>query len=265
MWFVAMYCTISRLYNYQCELFISEGIVSVQRLRYVEFCSKKRPFTGGDFALLPLGEIGCYLSSIARGGLWHSFSERSKSWKMVWSIQKWRYECARQGQDRTDSEKVWRCRLAGIVDQRSHSYTTTRRRVRRDTSNDQDAFACHEKDPERGRCQNETLSTLKWNVLSHPSYSRDLVPSEYRLFRSMAHGLADEHFTNFEEFKKMGWRLPCLEAARVLSERHLPIAWKMAKVHWFGRHMLWINRIAFSNSNIAIIFTIISRFSYLYT
>ncbi|EFN78021.1 hypothetical protein EAI_09508, partial [Harpegnathos saltator] len=27
----------------------------------------------------------------------------------------------------------------------------------------------------------------------------DIVPSDYHLFRSMAHGLSDQHFNNYEE------------------------------------------------------------------
>ncbi|GFX93718.1 mariner Mos1 transposase [Trichonephila clavipes] len=45
------------------------------------------------------------------------------------------------------------------------------------------------------------LDTLKWEVLPHPPYSPDLAPSDYQLFRSMAHGLADQHFRSYEEVK----------------------------------------------------------------
>ncbi|GFW32898.1 mariner Mos1 transposase [Trichonephila clavipes] len=45
------------------------------------------------------------------------------------------------------------------------------------------------------------LETLKWEVLPHPLYSPDLAPSDYHLFRSMAHGLADQHFRSYEEVK----------------------------------------------------------------
>lgn len=45
------------------------------------------------------------------------------------------------------------------------------------------------------------LETLKWEVLPHPPYSPDIAPSDYHLFRSMAHGLADQHFRSFEEAK----------------------------------------------------------------
>ena len=35
------------------------------------------------------------------------------------------------------------------------------------------------------------LETLKWEVLPYPPYSPDVASSDYHLFRSMAHGLAD--------------------------------------------------------------------------
>lgn len=46
------------------------------------------------------------------------------------------------------------------------------------------------------------LETLKWEVLPHPPYSPDVAPSDFHLFRSMAHGLADQHFQSFEELEK---------------------------------------------------------------
>ncbi|GFW24603.1 mariner Mos1 transposase [Trichonephila clavipes] len=42
------------------------------------------------------------------------------------------------------------------------------------------------------------LKTLKWEVLPHPPYSPDLAPLDYNLFRTMAHGLADQHFRSYE-------------------------------------------------------------------
>ena len=45
------------------------------------------------------------------------------------------------------------------------------------------------------------LEMLKWEVLPHPPYSPDIAPSDYHLFRSMAHGLADQHFRSYEEVK----------------------------------------------------------------
>ena len=46
------------------------------------------------------------------------------------------------------------------------------------------------------------LRTLKWEVLFHPPYFPDVAPSDYHLFRSMAHGLANQHFRYYEEVKK---------------------------------------------------------------
>ncbi|KAG5317885.1 MOS1T transposase, partial [Pseudoatta argentina] len=45
------------------------------------------------------------------------------------------------------------------------------------------------------------LETLKWEVLPHPPYSPDVAPSDYHLFRSIAYGLADQHFRSYEEVK----------------------------------------------------------------
>jgi len=45
------------------------------------------------------------------------------------------------------------------------------------------------------------LETLKWEVLPHPPFSPDVTPSNYHLFQSMAHGLADQHFRSYEEVK----------------------------------------------------------------
>ena len=45
------------------------------------------------------------------------------------------------------------------------------------------------------------LETLKWEVLPHLPYSPDVASLDYHLFRSMAHGLADQHFRSYEEEK----------------------------------------------------------------
>ncbi|KAG5322300.1 MOS1T transposase, partial [Pseudoatta argentina] len=46
------------------------------------------------------------------------------------------------------------------------------------------------------------LETLKWGILTHPLYSPDIAPSDFHLFRSMAHGLADRRFHSYEEAQK---------------------------------------------------------------
>ena len=46
------------------------------------------------------------------------------------------------------------------------------------------------------------LETLKWEALPHPLYSPDVAPSDYHLFRSMAHSLAHRHFRSYEQVKK---------------------------------------------------------------
>ena len=46
------------------------------------------------------------------------------------------------------------------------------------------------------------LETLKWQDLLHSSYSPDIAPSDYYLFRSMAHGLADQQFRSYEDIEE---------------------------------------------------------------
>ena len=46
------------------------------------------------------------------------------------------------------------------------------------------------------------LETLKWEVLPHPPYSPDFPLSDYYLFQSMAHGLADQQFSSYEDIEK---------------------------------------------------------------
>jgi len=45
------------------------------------------------------------------------------------------------------------------------------------------------------------LETLKWEVLPHSLYPPDIALFDYHLFRSMAHGLADQHLCSYEEIK----------------------------------------------------------------
>ncbi|EGI62906.1 Mariner Mos1 transposase, partial [Acromyrmex echinatior] len=45
------------------------------------------------------------------------------------------------------------------------------------------------------------METLNWEVLPHPPYSTDIAPSDYHLFRSMAHSLSEQHFTSYEDIK----------------------------------------------------------------
>jgi len=45
------------------------------------------------------------------------------------------------------------------------------------------------------------LETLKWEVLSHPPYSSDIAPSDYHVFRSMAHGLTKQHLRSYKQIK----------------------------------------------------------------
>ena len=54
----------------------------------------------------------------------------------------------------------------------------------------------------------------KWEVLPYPPYSPDIAPSDYYLFRSMAHGLADQQFRSYEDIEE--W----LESWIALKDKH---------------------------------------------
>jgi len=56
--------------------------------------------------------------------------------------------------------------------------------------------------PHVGKIVKVTLKTLGWDVLPHSPYSSDIAPSDYHLFRSMTHGLSNQHFNNYEEIEK---------------------------------------------------------------
>ena len=46
------------------------------------------------------------------------------------------------------------------------------------------------------------LETLNWEVLPHATYSPDVAPSDYHLFSSMGHALAEQHFDSYEDVRK---------------------------------------------------------------
>lgn len=53
--------------------------------------------------------------------------------------------------------------------------------------------------PHKAKPVQDTIKTLGWEQLPHPPYSPDLAPSDYHLFSSMGHALAEQHFDSYEE------------------------------------------------------------------
>ena len=46
------------------------------------------------------------------------------------------------------------------------------------------------------------LKDLSWEVLTYTPYSLDLAPSDFYLFRSVTHMLAEQHFKTYENVQK---------------------------------------------------------------
>jgi hypothetical protein len=67
-------------------------------------------------------------------------------------------------------------------------------------------------DMERGKsfCSTTTFTkemkgviySLSWEVLPHATYSLDLAPSDYHLFRSLQHHFTDMYFKTLKEVRK---------------------------------------------------------------
>ena len=74
----------------------------------------------------------------------------------------------------------------------------------------------------------KTIETFSWEILAHAAYSPDLAPSDYHLFASLGHALAEQRFTSYENVRE------CLDNLFHLKDeqffwrgiRHLPERWK---------------------------------------
>ena len=53
--------------------------------------------------------------------------------------------------------------------------------------------------PHTSNVTNEKLQTLGWQMVPHLAYSSDLAPSDYHLFRSMAHFVDESKFEDEDE------------------------------------------------------------------
>ena len=83
------------------------------------------------------------------------------------------------------------------------------------------------------------LETLKWEVLPHPPYSPDIAPSDYYLFRSIAHGLADRQFRSYEDIKKWldSWITSKDEHFYPNGIRALPERWAKVVANVYFKHI----------------------------
>lgn len=55
--------------------------------------------------------------------------------------------------------------------------------------------------PHIAKVVQEELKAQKWEVLPHSSYSPDIAPSDYHLFRTMQNDLAGHHFQSYQKIE----------------------------------------------------------------
>jgi len=73
------------------------------------------------------------------------------------------------------------------------------------------------------------METFKWKVLSHPPYSPDINPSDYHVLRSMADGVAEQHFHSYEDAQKNGLTFRQSQGCVVFSDAEFKCCQKDGK------------------------------------
>ncbi|GFV90474.1 mariner Mos1 transposase [Trichonephila clavipes] len=53
----------------------------------------------------------------------------------------------------------------------------------------------------RAKPTKDIVKAFGWELLAHAAYLPDLAPSDYHLFASLGHALADQCFTSYENVK----------------------------------------------------------------
>jgi len=81
------------------------------------------------------------------------------------------------------------------------------------------------------------LETLKW-ILPHPSYSPDIAPSDYWLFRRMQHDLTSHRFTSFAKIEN--WLQNWIASKdEFFSRWNSKIAWEKKVAGSDGQYFNW--------------------------
>ena len=85
----------------------------------------------------------------------------------------------------------------------------------------------------------DTSEALSWEVLPRAAYSPDLAPSDYHLFASIGHALAEKRFGSYEDVKK--WLMNISQQRRKIFTdvvfTNCPKTGKMNNKRW---NILWI-------------------------
>jgi len=113
----------------------------------------------------------------------------------------------------------------------------------------------------------ETIKAFGWEILSHAAYSPDLAPSDYHLFASMGHALAQQRFTSYEDVRKwlddwfgskeqqffLAWHPQIVKQV----EKMYSYRWAILRIKYFLS--LKCNKRVFSIKNFGFIFTHLVR------
>ena len=80
------------------------------------------------------------------------------------------------------------------------------------------------------KCVNNNWENVKWNVLLHPPYSPDLVPSKYHWFRLRQHRRSEQQFPFLRRRKNLALRMVGLKTRKVILTRNPFFERKMGRV-----------------------------------
>ena len=119
---------------------------------------------------------------------------------MVSTIQKWRFQCKDEELLALLDDNPTQTTLSSTMINLNHALIEKRSEWAKGHGK---VVLLHDNAPSHiSKLAKDTLKSLGWDILPPRPLSFDLAASDYHLFASMGHVLAEQHFSNFEEVGK---------------------------------------------------------------